>query len=325
VAKVAPGPVRDATPGRPRKPTPRMTWWRRLRRDKVLIFAALPGIGLLLLFQYVPLLGNVIAFKDYEPFIGITASPWNGFVNFDVVFNGDPAFLNALSNTLIITLLQVLIVFPVPIGLALLMDSLVSERVKRIVQSVLYLPHFLSWIIVIAIFQQMLGDSGFLNNFLRDHGLHTISIVSNPDLFKLLVTSQVLWKDAGWATILFIAALSRVDPTLYEAAAIDGAGRWRQRWHVSLPGLRGVIVLLLILRLGQSLTFGFEQIIPQQQAVGVTASEVLDTYVFNNGIVNGDWGIAAAAGLVKGVVGVLIVFAANKVAHWFGEQGIYQG
>jgi len=134
----------------------------------------------------------------------------------------------------------------------------------------------------------------------------------------------VLWKDAGWATILFVAALSRVDPTLYEAAAIDGAGRWRQRWHVSLPGLRSVIVLLLILRLGQSLTFGFEQIIPQQQAVGINASEVLDTYVFNNGIVNGDWGIAAAVGMVKGIVGVVIVFVANKVAHWFGEQGIYQ-
>jgi putative aldouronate transport system permease protein len=306
-------------------PASRITWWRRLLRDKVLIFLALPGIGLLLLFQYVPLLGNVIAFKDYEPFVGILASPWNGLANFAVIVNGDPAFLNALSNTLIITLLQVLIVFPVPIGLALLLDSMVSERAKRIVQSVLYLPHFLSWIIVIAIFQQMLGDAGLLNNFLRDHGLHTFSIVSNPDLFKLLVTSQVLWKDAGWATILFIAALSRIDPTLYEAAAIDGAGRWRQRWHVSLPGLRSVIVLLLILRLGQSLTFGFEQIIPQQQAVGITASEVLDTYVFNNGIVNGDWGIAAAAGLVKGVVGVLIVFVANKVAHWFGEQGIYQG
>ncbi len=323
-ATVAPGPVREATPEHPRVPTPRASWWRRLLRDKVLILAAVPGIGLLLLFQYFPLLGNVIAFKDYEPFIGILQSPWVGLTNFAVIFDGDPAFLNALSNTLIITLLQVLVVFPVPIGLALLLDSLVSERIKRIVQSVLYLPHFLSWIIVIAIFQQMLGDAGFMNNFLRDHGLHTISIISNPDLFKLLVTGQVLWKDAGWATILFIAALSRIDPTLYEASAIDGAGRWRQRWHVSLPGLRSVIVLLLILRLGQSLTFGFEQIIPQQQAVGVGASEVLDTYVFNNGIIDGDWGTAAAVGLVKGVVGVVIVFVANKVAHWFGEQGIYQ-
>jgi putative aldouronate transport system permease protein len=290
----------------------------------MLIIAALPGLVLLVLFQYVPLLGNVIAFKDYQPYLGILQSPWSGFANFAVMFNGDPALLNAVRNTVVITLLQVLIVFPAPIALALLLDSLVSERIKRVVQSVLYLPHFLSWVIVIAIFQQLLGDAGLLNNFLRDHDLHTVSIVANPELFKLLVTSQVLWKDAGWATILFLAALSRIDATLYEAAAMDGASRWRQRWHVSLPGLRGVIVLLLILRLGQSLTTGFEQIILQQPAVGTDASEVLDTYVYNNGIVNGDWGLATAVGLVKGVLGVLVVFGANKVAHWFGEQGIYQ-
>jgi putative aldouronate transport system permease protein len=290
----------------------------------MLIIAALPGLVLLVLFQYVPLLGNVIAFKDYQPYLGILNSPWSGFSNFAVMFNGDPALLNAVSNTVVITLLQVLIVFPAPIALALMLDSLVSERIKRVVQSVLYLPHFLSWVIVIAIFQQLLGDAGLLNNFLRDHDLHTVSIVANPELFKLLVTSQVLWKDAGWATILFLAALSRIDATLYEAAAMDGASRWRQRWHVSLPGLRGVIVLLLILRLGQSLITGFEQIILQQPAVGTDASEVLDTYVYNNGIVNGDWGLATAVGLVKGAIGVLIVFGANKVAHWFGEQGIYQ-
>ncbi len=290
----------------------------------MLIIAALPGLVLLVLFQYVPLLGNVIAFKDYQPYLGILSSPWSGFSNFAVMFNGDPALLNAVRNTVVITLLQVLIVFPAPIALALLLDSLVSERIKRVVQSVLYLPHFLSWVIVIAIFQQLLGDAGLLNNFLRDHDLHTVSIVANPELFKLLVTSQVLWKDAGWATILFLAALSRIDVTLYEAAAMDGASRWRQRWHVSLPGLRGVIVLLLILRLGQSLTTGFEQIILQQPSVGTDASEVLDTYVYNNGIVNGDWGLATAVGLVKGAIGVLVVFGANKVAHWFGEQGIYQ-
>ncbi|HEY3606579.1 MAG TPA: ABC transporter permease subunit [Pseudonocardiaceae bacterium] len=307
-----------------RAPRRRQTRWQRLGRDKMLIIAALPGLVLLVLFQYVPLLGNVIAFKDYQPYLGILQSPWSGFANFAVMFNGDPALLNAVRNTVVITLLQVLIVFPAPIALALLLDSLVSERIKRVVQSVLYLPHFLSWVIVIAIFQQLLGDAGLLNNFLRDHDLHTVSIVANPELFKLLVTSQVLWKDAGWATILFLAALSRIDATLYEAAAMDGASRWRQRWHVSLPGLRGVIVLLLILRLGQSLTTGFEQIILQQPAVGTDASEVLDTYVYNNGIVNGDWGLATAVGLVKGVLGVLVVFGANKVAHWFGEQGIYQ-
>lgn len=302
----------------------RMSRWQRFRRDRLLVLAALPGIALLILFHYVPLLGNIIAFKDYQPYLGITDSPWSGWQNFEVIFNGDPAFLNALSNTLIITLLQVIVVFPVPIALALLLDSLLSERIKKFVQSVLYLPHFLSWVIVVAIFQQLLGNSGLINNFLRGHGLGTFNIIGNPDLFKLLITSELLWKDAGWATILFLAALSKIDPALYEASAIDGARRWRQMWHVTLPGLRGIIVLLLILRLGDALTVGFEQILLQQGPVGLDASEVLDTYVYNNGVLAGNWGISAAVGLVKGLVGVALVLGANKVAHLFGEQGIYQ-
>ncbi|MFC6016728.1 ABC transporter permease [Plantactinospora solaniradicis] len=302
----------------------RLTWWDRVRRDRILLLAAVPGVALLLIFHYLPWLGNVIAFKDYQPYIGIFDSPWTGLRNFRVIVNGDPAFLNALTNTLIITLLQVLIVFPAPIALALLLDSLMSERLKRAVQSILYLPHFLSWVIVVAIFMQLLGDGGLLNNFLREHDLGTVSIISNPDAFLALVTGQVLWKDAGWATILFLAALSRIDTTLYEASAVDGASRWRQLWHITLPGLRSLIVLLLILRLGDALTVGFEQIVLQQQAVGADASEVLDTYVYNNGILAGDWGVSAAVGLVKGVVGLLLVLGANKLAHRFGEQGVYQ-
>jgi len=297
---------------------------RRLRQDRVLVLLALPGIVILLVFHYLPLLGNVIAFKDYQPFIGIVDSPWVGFANFTVITTGDPVFLNALTNTLIITLLQVIIVFPAPIGLALLLNSLMSERLKRIVQSVLYLPHFLSWVIVVAIFQQMLGDAGMLNHALRELDLGTVSLISNPDTFKAVVTGQVLWKDAGWATILFLAALARIDPNLYEASSVDGAGRWRQLWHVTLPGLRSLIVLLLILRLGDALSVGFEQIVLQQQAVGHDASEVLDTYVYNNGILAGEWGSSAAVGMVKGLVGLLLVVGANKLAHRFGERGIYQ-
>jgi putative aldouronate transport system permease protein len=170
----------------------------------------------------------------------------------------------------------------------------------------------------------MLGQLGLLNHLLRQFNLGTVSIVGNADVFKALVTSQVLWKDAGWATILFLAALARIDQTLYEASAVDGAGRWRQLWHVTLPGLRGLIILLLILRLGDSLSVGFEQIVLQQQAVGIDASEVLDTYVYNNGILAGDWGTTAAVGLIKGLVGLLLVLGANKLAHRFGERGIYQ-
>ena len=322
---VAPGDtVRSAAVPPAQRPRPRLTRWQRLRRDKILVLVTLPGVGALLIFQYLPWLGNVIAFKDYQPFVGIVDSPWVGLRNFRVIASGDPAFVTALTNTLVFTALQVLVVFPAPIALALLLDSLMSERLKRVVQSVLYLPHFLSWVIVVAIFQQMLGDVGLLNNFLRDQGLGTISVIGNPDAFKALITSQVLWKDAGWATILFLAALSRIDTNLYEAAAADGAGRWRQLWHVTLPGLRGLIILLLILRLGDVLTVGFEQIILQQAAVGADASEVLDTYVYNNGILAGDWGVSAAVGLVKALIGVALVLGANRTAHRFGERGVYQ-
>ncbi|MEU0094905.1 ABC transporter permease subunit [Kribbella sp. NPDC006257] len=304
-------------------PEQQLSLGRRLIRDRVLLLFALPGTALILAFHYLPLLGNVIAFKDYQPFLGIGGSDWSGWENFSVIFNGDPAFLRALKNTLILTGLQAVLVFPAPILLALLLNSLFSERIKRIAQSILYLPHFMSWVIVVALFQQMLGGSGLLNNYLRSHDLATLDIIGNSELFRVLVTSQVIWKDTGWATILFLAALSQIDSQLYEAASVDGASRMRQVWHVTMPGLRGIIILLFILKLGDSLTVGFEQIILQQQAVGRDVSEVLDTYVYNNGVLGGAWGVAAAVGLVKGLVGVVLVLAANKVAHIFGEQGVY--
>jgi|SRR5882757_766543 len=302
----------------------RMTRWQRLRRDKALLFFALPGLAALLLFHWVPLLGNVIAFQDYQPFLGISGSDWVGFSNFSIIFNGDPAFIHALENTLVLTLLQVVFVFPAPIALALMLNSFAHEWIKRVVQSILYLPHFLSWVIVVALFQQVLGNAGIMNSALRSHGHDTISIIGNPHLFKVLITSQVVWKDTGWGTILFLAALSQIDSVLYEAADVDGASRTRQLWHITLPGLRSLIVLLGILRLGDVLTVGFEQIVLQQGPVGPDVSEVLDTYVYNNGILGGNWGVSAAVGLVKGVVGVALVLGANKLAHLFGEQGVYQ-
>jgi putative aldouronate transport system permease protein len=296
---------------------------QRFRRDRFLLLIGLPGILLLILFHYVPLLGNVIAFKDYAPYLGITESPWVGLENFRVIVDGDPDFVNALINTLVISCVQLVLVFPVPIALALLLNSLLSERLKRIAQSILYLPHFMSWVIVVAIFQHMLGNAGLYNTWARVHDLPLLKIIGNPDLFIPLITSQVIWKDAGWSTIIFLAAMSRVDTQLYESVAVDGGGRWRQLWHVTLPAIRPVIVLLLILRLGDVLSVGFEQIFLQQGPVGLDASEVLDTYVYNRGIVGGNWGVAAAVGLVKGLIGTILVLAANKVAHLFGERGVY--
>ena len=185
--------------------------------------------------------------------------------NFSVIFNGDPAFLHALENTLVLTILQVVFVFPAPICLALLLNSLAHEWVKRVVQSILYLPHFLSWVIVVALFQQVLGNAGLMNSSLRSHGMDTISIIGNPHLFKVLITSQVIWKDTGWGTILFLAALSRIDSQQYEAADVDGASRLGQIWHVTLPGLAAADRAAGHPAPGRLLTVGFEQIILQQQ------------------------------------------------------------
>ncbi|GAA1518056.1 ABC transporter permease [Kribbella lupini] len=313
-------------PGAPaaaRKPRLRGQLATRWHRDRVLLVLAVPGVVVLVVFHYLPLLGNVIAFQDYQPFLGISGSDFVGLSNFSVIFNGDPEFLNALVNTLVITMVQVVFVFPLPIALALVLNSMLNERAKRLTQSILYLPHFLSWVIVVALFQQMFGNGGMLNEWLRSADLGTFQIIGVPELFKLLITSQVIWKDTGWSTIIFLAALSKVDLNLYEAAAIDRAGPLRQLWHVTLPAIRPVIVLLLILRLGDSLTVGFEQILLQQGPVGAQASEVLDTYVYNNGIIGGNWGVSAAVGLVKGAVGVVLVLGANRLAHAMGERGVY--
>lgn len=297
---------------------------QRFRRDKLLVVLGVPGAAALFLFQYVPLLGNIIAFQDYQPFTGIDGSPFVGLDNFSFLWEGNSTFLNALANTLILTVIQTVFVFPIPLALALLLSSLAGERLKGLLQSVLYLPHFLSWVIVVAIFQQMLGNAGMLNTFMVQNDLPIIHIIGVPELFKALLTSQAIWKDAGWGTIIFLAAISQIDQEQYEASAVDGANAWQRLRYITLPSLKGIFILLLILRLGSSLSIGFEQIILQQGPVGLDASEVLDTWVYNNGIVGGDWGMSAAVGLVKGLVGVLLVIGANKLAHKFGEQGIYQ-
>lgn len=293
------------------------------RRSRALFLLMLPGLAYFLVFHYGALVGNVIAFKDYVPFDGIWGSPWTGLGNFQRMFEDD-AFWDATLNTVWIALLQIVFYFPVPLALALLLHTLTWSTVRRFVQSVAYLPHFISWVIVVALFQQVLGDTGLVNGYLGDAGLSTVDIIGNPDAFEPLVVAQVIWKDAGWGTIIFLAALSQVDEQQYEAAAIDGAGPWRRFWHVTLPAIRPVVVLLLIMRLGDILSVGFEQMLLQRDAVGPEAAEIIDTFVYYQGIVGGDYGFAAAAGLFKGVVGALLVYAANKVAHRLGEQGVYK-
>jgi putative aldouronate transport system permease protein len=300
----------------------------RLRRDWPFLAMTAPAVLLLFVFHYVPTLGNVIAFQDYNPFEGSNAfeafvkSEWIGFGNFETLF-ADPAFWDAVVNTLTITAFQLVFFFPLPVVLAILLHGVASARLRAFIQGVVYLPHFFSWVLVITFFVQMLGGAGLLAQELHRHGFQPWNIMSNPDAFIVVVTAESVWKDVGWGSIIFLAALSTIDPTLYEAAAADGAGRWRRLWHVTLPGLRPVIILLLILRMGDALNVGFEQFLLQREAVGRQAAEVLDTFVYYQAIVPQQWGVGAAAGLFKAVVGLAMILTANKIAHRLGEQGVY--
>ncbi|MGI8856162.1 MAG: ABC transporter permease [Thermomicrobiales bacterium] len=315
-------PLHTATTGTPgRAGARRLTLGQRVWRERWMYVFILPGLLYFVVFRYLPYLGNIIAFQDYSPYLGFH-SPWVGLDNFRRLFT-DPDFHIALVNTLEISLLSLLFSFPAPIALALLLNSMVSERTRRLVQTIVYLPHFIGWVIIIALWQQIFGGAAFFNQFLRNHDHATINIMTNPSFFKPLVILQQNWKNIGWGTIIFLAALTRIDPELYEAAAMDGANGRRRLWHVTLPGIRGIIVLVLIVRLGQVLSTDFEQIFLQRDAVGSRAGEVLDTLVYYKGIQGGDWGFTAAVGLVKGVVGAGLVFAANRAAKALGEGGLF--
>lgn len=300
-----------------------ISWQARLKRDRSLLLMVSPTIVLLVVFCYVPMLGNIIAWQDYSPYVGFVHSPFVGWDAFARVFT-NPVFAHAVVNTLAITTFQLVFFFPVPIALALLLNSVITPRLRTLVQSVVYLPHFFSWVLVVTLFQQIFGGAGLISQTVRQHGGSGFDLMTNPDTFILLLTGQSVWKEAGWGIIIFLAAIGTVSPELYEAAAMDGAGKWRRTWHITLPAIRPVVILLLILQLGSMLSVGFEQIILQRASVGPGVSEVIDTYVYFQGVVAGDWSFATAAGLVKGVISLVLVLGANKLAHMLGESGIYQ-
>ncbi len=303
-------------------PARRRTRWERARQVKSMYIFIIPGVLFFTIFAYLPLLGNIVAFQDYRPFRGIQGSRFVGLENFTKILT-DPELMSALSNTLIIAALLLIFAFPAPILLALLINSLMSVRLKRFIQSVAYLPHFLSWVIVISMWQKIFGGSGAIAQILSEWGVEGFNLMSNPDTFKLLVVAQAIWKNVGWGTIIYFAAMAGIPQELYEAAAVDGAGPWRRIWHVTLPGIMPVVSLLLILEVGGILNVGFEQLILQQPAVGKDAAQVIDTFVYYRGILGGDWGLSTAAGLLKGLVATILIIAANKFAKRVGGSGVF--
>ncbi|MEC0128431.1 ABC transporter permease [Paenibacillus pabuli] len=297
--------------------------WNGVKRDRFLYLLALPGIVFFILFKYVPMWGIVISFQDYSPYQGMWASPWVGFKHY-IRFFSNPDFLILFRNTMAINLLSLIFFFPLPILLSVMMNELRGNKFRKTIQSIVYLPHFLSWVIIVGItFLLLSTGEGIINQLLVAAGLNKIDFLTNPNYFWGLLTVQSIWKDAGWGTVLFLAAMAGIDPQLNEAAKIDGAGRFRQIWHITLPGIRSVVIILLILRIGHIMDVGFEQVFLMMNGAVSEVADVFDTYVYRLGIKQGQLSFSTAVGVFKSVVGLILVIGANKLAKKFGEEGVY--
>ncbi|MCY7778694.1 sugar ABC transporter permease [Bacillus haynesii] len=298
-------------------------FWEKLLQQKYLYLMILPGLIYFLLFKYVPMWGIVIAFQDYQPFLGITGSEWVGFKHFERLFT-EPTFFMLLKNTLILFFLNLVVFFPIPIILALLLNEVRVALFKKFVQTLIYIPHFMSWVIVVSLsFVLLTVDGGLINEIIAYFGGEKINFLLNESWFRPMYILQVIWREAGWSTIIYLAAITAVDPQLYEAAKMDGANRLRRMWHVTLPAIRSVIVVLLILKIGDTLELGFEHVYLLLNATNREVAEIFDTYVYTAGLKQGQFSYSTAVGLFKAAVGLILVIFANRMAKKFGEEGIY--
>ncbi|MEV7662943.1 ABC transporter permease subunit [Paenarthrobacter sp. NPDC089316] len=290
---------------------------------KWLYLLLLPGVLYFAIFRYGPMYGVSIAFKDYVPFLGVNGSPWVGFTNFTDFF-ANPDFPRLLANTLILAFLNLGIAFPLTIVLALLLNEVRLAVLKRTVQTLVYIPHFLSWTIVASLsFLLFALDIGPLFQFVNGLFGTNVDILSDPNWFRPLIVLQEIWKNTGWGTIIFLAALATVDQDQYEAAIIDGAGRFRRVWHITLPGIRSTIIVMLILAIGQMLNTGFEQIYLMTNALNRSVADVFDTYVYFVGITQGAYSYSTAVGLFKSVVGIVLIFGTNWLSKRFNQSGLF--
>lgn len=319
--------VTPASSGVKEESRPERTWlqdWQvALKRDKYLYMMAAPGLLFFLIFKYVPLWGLLLAFQNYSPYLGFWDSEWVGLKYFHEFF-ANPDFLLLFRNTMAISLLNIIFFFPIPIVVALLLNEVGKLAFKKVIQTIIYLPHFLSWVIIVGICFLILGQgSGVINQLIVEFGGKKIEFLTEPNLFWAMLTAQSIWKEAGWGTIIFLAALAGINSELYEAAQIDGATRWQQMKNVTLPGIKSTIIVLLILRLGQVMDVGFEQIFLMSSGPVAQVADVFDTYVYRVGIQQGRFSYATVAGLFKSVVGLILVVSANRVAKKMGEEGLY--
>lgn len=295
---------------------------RAIQRHWILYLMCLPGIAFFVLFRYFPMWGIMVAFQDYNIWLGFWDSPWVGFNNFQRFFTS-PDFWMLLRNTLWLSLLNVIFAFPAPIILALFLNELRMQRYKRFIQTLIYIPHFISWVIIGSMTFMLLNSTGLVNNFLNSIGIGTINFLADPTYFRPIMVIQGIWRGAGFGTIIFLAALSSVDMEQYEAAIVDGASRFRQMWHITLPALRTVVVLLFILQMGSVLDTNFDQVVLLSNAANRSVSDVIEVFVFREGILGGNFGLTTAIGLFQSVIGLILVVSSDRLAKLFGESGLF--
>ena len=283
----------------------------------------LPGLSLILLFCYVPMYGVSIAFQEFSIFKGFADSPWVGLLQFERLFR-TPNFPTVIRNTILISLYKLAFGFPAPIALALLLNEMRSAAYKRFTQTVLYLPYFISWVIMAGLIQTFLSPSnGVVNDLIRMAGGDPINFLIDRGWFRTILVVSDIYKHAGWGTIIYLAALSGVPLDLYEAAMLDGASKWRQAWHITLPSIRNVIVIMLILSLGNILNAGFDQVFLLYNPPVYEVGDIIDTFVYRKGIVETRYSMVTAAGLFKSLISLLLIVGANKLAHWMGDDGVW--
>lgn len=293
---------------------------RKIWKDKPLYLILLPGIIYFIIFQYTPMYGAIIAFKDFKVMSGIMGSKWVGLNNFIDFFN-HPSFWPVLRNTVIISGYKIIFGFPAPIILALLLNEVKKSAFKRTIQTITYLPHFLSWVVIAGLAAKMLSpSSGTVNLILKAIGLEPIYFMADPRFFRSVLVFTDIWKEIGWSSIIYLAALSSVNPELYEAAIVDGANKWRQLISITIPSISSTIVIMFILRIGGILNAGFEQIFMMYSPNVYNVSDIIDTFVYRIGLESAKYSLATAIGLFKSVIGFSLIILANKLSKLVDEN-----
>ena len=293
-----------------------------LRRNRYVYLMLAPVLAYYLLFHYGPMYGAQIAFKDFGPGQGIWRSPWVGLDHFKSFFSGF-YFGRLMRNTLLINLLDLALGFPAPIILALLLNEVRRSAFKRAVQTITYMPHFISLVVVVGMLVDFLARDGLINNVLGAFGLPATPFLQRPEWFRILYVGSGIWQHVGWGSIIYLAALANIDPTLYEAAMVDGAGRFRQILHITLPGLAPTVIILLILRLGALMSVGFEKIILMYNSLTYETADVISTYVYRRGILEMNFGFSTAVGLFNSVINFALLVLANSVSRRISETSLW--